>query len=522
MGKIYKSKTAGVASIRQRNVGATLQERWSKDKVKTMEENMKDYQTAAQNHDVTPLREMQVSKSNLLITSRYSMTSRAQKLLTACLAKINPFEPVPPMGAVVTLTVAEIRQILNVRGNSLYEQLKKTAKNIADNSMVFYEDPKHHTFGFTTLVQSCRFDGHQMTVIFGAEATAFLYEIQKSGNGYTSYYIANILELTSGCSIRLYELFSQNMYLLNKNKPTLEISFELEELKTLLGLYNLNDPRAVEAKELMTVGEQDYKKIISKIRFNDTDFKKPYVYFSNFRQKVLDLAKKEINENTDIRVDYHETRSGNSVDRIVFSISKNSGYSKQRKKITEKYRELQNVLEQSSTSVEKQDAVIEYIMELVEGQQIKVGEARKIAEAAHYDLSLIHKAYQMVLESKSQIHNIVGWMISCIQQNWGGLADDDVDFTDIRTDSDIYEWQEVMTQESRAEEAPDRPEGLPIEELGISVAPVKQLQKAGIWTVGDILRLSRQKLLYIPMVGKKTADKIEEALRSYNLSLKES
>ena len=235
-----------------------------------MEENNKDYLSHQDylanlsNQEVIPLRDMQVSKSNLLIASRYSMTSRSQKLLTACLAKINPFEPPPPMGAVVTLSVAEIRQILNVRGNSLYEQLKKTAKNIADNSIVFYEDPKHHTFGFTTLVQSCRFDGHELKVIFGSEATAFLYEIQKSGNGYTTYYIANILGLTAGSSIRLYEILSKNMYLLNQNqnKTVMEVTFELEELKTLLGLYNLNDPRAAEAREFMTIKKSSAKFVL--------------------------------------------------------------------------------------------------------------------------------------------------------------------------------------------------------------------------------------------------------------------
>ncbi|HHM23864.1 MAG TPA: transcription termination factor NusA [Bacteroidetes bacterium] len=58
----------------------------------------------------------------------------------------------------------------------------------------------------------------------------------------------------------------------------------------------------------------------------------------------------------------------------------------------------------------------------------------------------------------------------------------------------------------------------PLEEIhidGVGKSVLKKLQDAGIQTVGDLLRVGEDKLLEIPGIGKKTAEKIMESVKNF-------
>ena len=94
---------------------------------------------------------------------------------------------------------------------------------------------------------------------------------------FTQYQLKNILKLKSSHSIRVYELLKQ-YETIRKRK------FEVEELKSYLGLEN------------------------------------NYSTFKDFEKYVLKVAMAEINEKTDIVINYEKIRKGRRIGEIKFTI----------------------------------------------------------------------------------------------------------------------------------------------------------------------------------------------------------
>ena len=103
------------------------------------------------------------------------------------------------------------------------------------------------------------------------EALPFFFELK---NNFTSMQLKSVLNCSSKYAKRLYALACQGRSIGKKR-------FEILELKKMLGLINKK-------------GEEQFERI------------------SAFKSQVLDIAKKQINENTDIKFDYELTKKGRS------------------------------------------------------------------------------------------------------------------------------------------------------------------------------------------------------------------
>ena len=103
------------------------------------------------------------------------------------------------------------------------------------------------------------------------EALPFFFELK---NNFTSMQLKSVLNCSSKYAKRLYALACQWRSIGKKR-------FEILELKKMLGLINKK-------------GEEQFERI------------------SAFKSQVLDIAKKQINENTDIKFDYELTKKGRS------------------------------------------------------------------------------------------------------------------------------------------------------------------------------------------------------------------
>lgn len=103
------------------------------------------------------------------------------------------------------------------------------------------------------------------------DALPFFFELK---NNFTSMQLKSVLNCSSKYAKRLYALACQWRSVGQKR-------FEISELKKMLGLINKN-------------GEEQFTEITA------------------FKNKVLEIAKKQINENTDIQFDYELTKRGRS------------------------------------------------------------------------------------------------------------------------------------------------------------------------------------------------------------------
>lgn len=127
------------------------------------------------------------------------------------------------------------------------------------------------------LTRKCHYKSGKIIFHFNQEMKSFLLQLKEH------YFLQDpaVITFKSWYSIRLYDIFKSQLY---KNK---DFIIELDELKEKLGL------------------EESYKR------------------FNNFREKVVDVAVSEINDNSDIKVCYEKQTQGRKVVGLSFHVETN-------------------------------------------------------------------------------------------------------------------------------------------------------------------------------------------------------
>jgi len=226
-----------------------------------------------------------VSKSNELIQNvRFDLSAQEQKIIAYMVSKIKPTDTalnyVPfrlsdflALGGATEKTLA---------GGSAKDYLKTTLKSLRDKSFyITREDGKEVLCAWLHKVM-LDYDGNMVMLRFDEDLMPYLVGL--SGR-FTHYEVFYILQMTSGYSIRLYELLKSEEWL---NKPVLYMT---EELKRLFGVENV----------------------------------KTYKNTGDFCIKILDRAVKEINELADIKVRYKRITKGRKITHLQFFIKGKQG-----------------------------------------------------------------------------------------------------------------------------------------------------------------------------------------------------
>ena len=115
----------------------------------------------------------------------------------------------------------------------------------------------------------------KIEIAFDPRLKPYLLQLKRE---FTSYKLKHVLELKSSYSIRIYEI-------LKKWQTIGKIEIQLEDLRKMLGV---------------------------------TD---KYLEYHNFKKRVLNKAKTEINEKTDLSFDFEEVKTGRMVTGIKFFIN---------------------------------------------------------------------------------------------------------------------------------------------------------------------------------------------------------
>lgn len=93
----------------------------------------------------------------------------------------------------------------------------------------------------------------------------------------------------------------------------------------IMGLKSVHAMRIYElAKQYESIGER--KILISELRDFCGIEKVQYQKFNDFKRKVLEISKREINTKTDILIDYEEVKTSRKVTSIRFRIQRNPNY----------------------------------------------------------------------------------------------------------------------------------------------------------------------------------------------------
>lgn len=221
--------------------------------------------------DLLSIEDNWVIQSNNLIEAKFSLTTLEHKivrLLAACISKtdteFNKFE----------FTATSLSKLFGCNPKSVYKQIDV----VTDLLMTRYIKIKSKTNAKKWIkyhmIKNCMFENGLLTIRIDEEMEQFYFKL----NQYTKYRLKNILDFSGKYSFRFYELLKQYESL-HKRK------FLLSELKDALD-----------------------------IEHND------YSLYSNFKNRILLPAQKEINNKTDITFELKEIKEGKKVIAIEFEI----------------------------------------------------------------------------------------------------------------------------------------------------------------------------------------------------------
>lgn len=212
-----------------------------------------------------------IIKSNNLIEARYNLSSLEQKLLLITISEIKNSEK-----NTIEFTTKELYNILNITTNRQNE-LRKTLETLVNKSIIIIDKSLSNrkktlvTHWFSSVTYN---ENGTIQIAFDTELLPYLLQLKTN---FTTYTLDNILPMKKKYSIRFYELLKQYQKIGKRN-------FTISELREILNC------------------------------------EKEYPRFQSFEQRIIDPAVKEINQYTDIEIEYNKFKKGKSISEVEFII----------------------------------------------------------------------------------------------------------------------------------------------------------------------------------------------------------
>jgi plasmid replication initiation protein len=295
-----------------------------------------------------------VIQHNHLIEARYRLTLQEKRLMCWLVSQVKQADEDFKEHE---LSIKEFADLIEVKGDHLYKTLDDIAHKLMQKVITIKAIEKKG-FVKAALLGGVKYYEGQGIIKLSFHPYLKPYMLQLKSK-FTQIHLGELLGLKSIHAIRIYELLKQ-YEILGDRKIT------LNNLKLFCGLE-----------------EQKYK------RFND------------FKKDVLERTKKEINNKTDIYIDYIPIKESRKIVAIEWSIKKKNPLQEEKLKLIQK-------------ELRSQSALIEALMEY--------GFSRAMAKRLtnNHDETVIKNALNAVdiQVSKGQAKNPKSMLQTAIQEKW--------------------------------------------------------------------------------------------------------
>ena len=213
------------------------------------------------------MKNLSVTKSNNLIDASYKLNVQAQKLVLACLSKIDSRGEIPEEITITAKEFGSLMEIPNAR-----RDLYKAADALFEAVITITEGAETSRIRWVQKdVKKHKGDG-AVTIYWANDVLKYISQLK---NRFTTYKLRNIASLQSSHSIRLYEL-------LMKFNSTGERIIYLDDFKSALGLSG------------------------------------KYSQFKELNKFVIKPAVKELNQSSDLVIKYETIKKGRTVAALSF------------------------------------------------------------------------------------------------------------------------------------------------------------------------------------------------------------
>lgn len=163
-----------------------------------------------------------VTKSNNLIDASYKLNVQAQKLVLACLAKVDSRKAIPKE---ISITALEFSELMGIDHNA-HRELYKAADALFKSSITLIDDNEEvELYWVQKKVKKLKGQG-KVTLVWSDDVLKYISQLRSR---FTSYKLRDIADLQSSHSIRLYELIM-------RFNDTNVRKISIEEFKAALGI----------------------------------------------------------------------------------------------------------------------------------------------------------------------------------------------------------------------------------------------------------------------------------------------
>lgn len=221
----------------------------------------------------------QLKQSNLITNSRYSMTAVEMNIIFLLIAQLKKDDPVD---RVYQISVKELEAAAGSKIN--YGRLKDYTFKLRNRGYEIENKEGYLQIGICASVEYIKQSG-VLEIEIARKLRPFLFDLK---DNFTTYSLKNVLKVKGTYAKRFFQMFC--MW-----QSTGKFVVKIEELKYKLDLID------------RVKGEEKYAK------------------YGMFKKKVIDVALKEINENTDFDIGFDEYKTGRRITKLIFTINhKNS------------------------------------------------------------------------------------------------------------------------------------------------------------------------------------------------------
>lgn len=352
--------------------------------------------------------DLMVKKSNDFIVSKYKSSLLEQKLVAIAITRIKVNK-----NASITATIfpSELKEMLGKDKDDahIYRDLKKVSKEMTGH-VIEMEDKKGNFSVLSLITNADYIDGH-FTMTFNNKMSDHIFNLKSH---FTSYSLANALQLKSGYSYRFYELIKMDAYKISDKCPYVLHDYGVSELKFMVGVLDINDEKARECQDNGGTWDE-MAEVCKEKRMPD---------WGSFKRRVLDKAKKELDTTADFTFDYNLVRSGKGGKIVTIQLIIHKNLSRE-KDIEEKVEQNEKVVKNRNEVYKQLDTddfiPLPSILYSYEGHNGLTREnLETIYHTAQDDMAVVVKAIEMADEASQTtvINNYVGWIIECIRRKY--------------------------------------------------------------------------------------------------------
>lgn len=220
----------------------------------------------------------QVVKDNALINASYSLELVEQRIVLQAIVKARETETGFDTKTPLSIHASEYEKQFGVTKDAAYKALKDAVLSLFERQFTFTElqDEKLKVVKSRWVSQIAYVDKNaEVQIIFSPAVSSMCSRLERH---FTSYDLEQVAQLTSKYAVRLYELVVAWQ---STGKTPI---FKLQDFREKIGLLD----------------ENEYKDMCT------------------FKKYVLELAVKQINEHTDIKLDYEQHKAGRKIDGFSF------------------------------------------------------------------------------------------------------------------------------------------------------------------------------------------------------------